>query len=183
MAVETPLLTLSWFYLLLLTQRGAELLLCARNRRLLRAQGGREIAPRSYRTMVALYLGFHLFLLLEAFPFTVAADRLSWTLLAGYGLVQVLRYWTIASLGRYWNTRIVVVPGSHLVCTGPYRWLRHPNYLVMTLEFALIPLLLRAPLTLLIFIPLLMLILRQRIALEEQALRELTDFQTEDEAD
>ncbi|PNU21385.1 hypothetical protein C2E25_02180 [Geothermobacter hydrogeniphilus] len=172
------LLNLSWFYLLLLIQRGAELLLCARNRRRLQARGGREYAPRSYRGMVALYLGFHLLLLIEAYPFRVPADLLTWSLLTSYGLVQLLRYWTIGVLGDFWNTRIVVIPGSRLVRTGPFRWLRHPNYLVMTLEFAIIPLLLRAPTTLLLFIPLLLVTLRRRIALEEEALSRWTDFTT-----
>lgn len=151
-------------------------MLCARNRRRLVARGGREFAPHSYRGMVILYLAFHLLLLLEAFPFQIASDLLSWAMLACYGLVQLLRYWTILTLGEFWNTRIVVVPGSTLIKHGPYRWLRHPNYLVMSLEFAIIPLLLRAPVTLLLFVPLILLTLRKRIRLEEQALTQETDF-------
>jgi len=130
--------------------------------------------------MVALYLGFHLLLLLEGCPFRVPPDLLTWALLFSYLLVQGLRYWTIASLGEFWNTRIVVVPGTHLVTTGPYRWLRHPNYLVMTLEFAITPLLLRSPTTLLIFVPLLLIVLRRRITLEEEALRKWTDFSSQE---
>lgn len=176
------LLNLSWFYLLLLAQRGAELLLCTRNRRRLLARGGREHAPRSYRGMVALHLGFLLPLAIEAYPFTVPGDLLTWSLLAGYGLVQLLRYWAIWSLGDFWNTRIVVIPGTRRIRTGPYRWMRHPNYLAMTLEFAIIPLLLRAPTTLLLFIPLLLVTLRRRIALEEEALGKGADFDTHSRA-
>lgn len=174
--METTLLPFWWFYLLLILQRLGELVLCASNRRQLLARGGKEHAPESYRGMVLLHAGFCLSLLLETFPFQVPDDLLTWSMLGGYLLVQILRYWTIFSLGRYWNTRILVVPGTRLVQTGPYRWLRHPNYMVITLEFALIPLLLRAPWTLLIFSLANLFVLRHRIRHEEQALAELTSM-------
>lgn len=166
-------LSFFWFYLLLLLQRLAELILCARNRAAILQRGGREISPESYRVMVALHLGFYLFLLLEAWPFAIPADILTWSMLGLWLVVQALRYWTIASLGRLWTTRIMIVPGTELVQSGPFRFLRHPNYLVMTLEFAIVPLLLRAPLTLLLFGFANLLVLRQRIALEEKALETL----------
>jgi methyltransferase len=61
-----------------------------------------------------------------------------WAAIA-YLLVQGLRLWTLLSLGRYWTTRIIVVPGAPLVRKGPYRFIRHPNYLVVVLEIALLP--------------------------------------------
>ncbi|GAB4553774.1 MAG: isoprenylcysteine carboxylmethyltransferase family protein [Geothermobacteraceae bacterium] len=167
------LLSFGWFYLLLLVQRLAELCLCARNRAAMVRQGGHEIAPESYRWMVALHAGFYLVLLLEAWPFRIPADLLTWSMLGLWLLVQGMRYWVIASLGRLWTTRIMVVPGARLIHTGPYRFLRHPNYLVITLEFAIVPLLLRAPLTLLLFGFANLAVLRQRIALEEEAIASL----------
>lgn len=167
---------LAWFYLLLLLQRSGELLYARRNARRLLAKGGCEFFPQSYRTMFALHVGFYLALLLEPHPWTVPWDKLTLFCLVAYLPVQILRYWSIASLGSRWTTRIILIPGSKVVRLGPYRWLRHPNYLAITLEFLIIPLLMRAPWTLLVFTLANLAVLRQRIALEESALREHTDF-------
>ena len=91
-------------------------------------------------------------------------------------LLMIIRYWCILSLGPYWNTRIIVVPRQAQIKRGPYRWLRHPNYLVVSLEFILIPLLLRAPWTLCIFSLVNLIVLRQRIALEQRALDGSSDI-------
>lgn len=64
----------------------------------------------------------------------------SWPLIAAFLLLQAGRVWVIASLGPYWTTRIITVPGAPLVRSGPYRWLKHPNYLVVALEIPLLPL-------------------------------------------
>jgi methyltransferase len=86
-----------------------------------------------------------------------------------------LRWWTLATLGARWTTRVVVVPGEHLVKTGPYRWLRHPNYLAVVVEIAAIPMIHSAWLTAVIFSAANLAILRHRIAAEERALREFAD--------
>jgi methyltransferase len=96
--------------------------------------------------------------------------------LAGLVAVTTLRYASIATLGERWTTRIVSLPGSKVVRAGPYRFFRHPNYLVIALEFLLFPLLLRAPFTLVAFSLANLPVLRQRIRLEEKVLRETTDY-------
>ncbi|MGZ8448685.1 MAG: isoprenylcysteine carboxylmethyltransferase family protein, partial [Candidatus Deferrimicrobiaceae bacterium] len=73
-------------------------------------------------------------------------------------------------------TRIVAVPGSRVIRTGPYRWIRHPNYLVIVLEFLLLPLLLRAPYTLVAFYLANLVVLRQRIHQEERILMNHSDY-------
>jgi methyltransferase len=118
-------------------QRLAELVHARRNTRRLMAQGAVEIGAAHYPTMVALHAAW-----LAANAVWVAAhapplDPLFATL---YLLVQPLRFWAIASLGRYWTTRIVTLPGAPLVARGPYRLVRHPNYAVVVLEIALLPL-------------------------------------------
>lgn len=167
---------LEWVVPVVALQRAAELWLCRRNRRTLTGRGGREFFPESYPVMAALHALFLLSLAWESHPWRVPADAATYVLLASLAVVTVLRYWTIATLGERWTTRIVVVPGSRVVRAGPYRFLRHPNYLVIVLEFLLLPLLLRAPLTLAAFSLANLLVLRQRIRLEETVLREMTDY-------
>jgi len=169
------MISLGWVAPIVAAQRLAELWLCRRNRRRLLARGGREIRPDTYGTMVALHTLFLLSLSWESYPWRVAADIRTWACLAALAAVTTLRYWAIASLGGYWNTRVVVVPGTRIVRTGPYRLLRHPNYLAIVLEFLLLPLLMRAPVTLVLFSLANLAALRQRIRIEEEALRDATD--------
>jgi methyltransferase len=164
---------LAWVAPALAAQRLGELWLCRRNRLRLLSRGGREVRPDTYRTMVALHVLFLASLSLESYPWRVPADARTWACLIVLVAVTALRYWSIASLGEYWNTRVVVVPGTRLVRAGPYRFLRHPNYLVIVLEFLLLPLLMRAPVTLVLFSLANLAALRQRIRIEETALAEI----------
>ena len=132
--------------------------------------------PETYRTIVVLHTLFFVALLAESFPWRVPLDPPTLFGLAALALLMLLRYWCIASLGVFWNTRILVLPGAAAVRRGPYRLLKHPNYLVVTLEFALLPLLCRAPFTLVVFSLANLAVLRRRIRLEERALRECTDW-------
>jgi methyltransferase len=166
-------ISLAWVAPVVASQRLWELWLCRRNRRRLLARGGREVRPDTYKTMVGLHLLFLASLALESHPWRVPADFRTWACLAALAAVTAFRYWTIASLGEYWSTRVVVVPGTRLVRAGPYRFLRHPNYLVIVLEFLLLPLLMRAPVTLVLFSIANLAALRQRIRIEEAALGEI----------
>ena len=85
-------------------------------------------------------------------------------------LSMSLRYWAISSLGRRWNTRVVVLPGVPLEAAGPYRHLRHPNYLAVVIEIFALPLVHSAWLTAIVFSVLNLIVLRTRIAVEERAL-------------
>lgn len=166
-----------WIYLLLIVQRLTELALAARNRKLALARGGVEYHPETYKKFIWLHSLFLASLLLESYPWQLPLDLLTWFCLALFGLLQLFRYWCIRSLGRQWNTRIIVIPGASLSRRGPYRFLRHPNYQVVTLELAVVPLLARAPFTLVVFSLANLVLLRQRIRLEEAALREHADFE------
>jgi len=169
------MISLVWVAPVVAAQRLGELWLCRRNRLRLLTRGGREVRPATYRRMVALHVLFLAFLAIESYPWRVPADIRTWGCLAALAIVTALRYWAIASLGEYWTTRVVVVPGTHLVRTGPYRLLRHPIYLVIVMEFLLLPLLMRAPVTLVLFSLANLAALRERIRIEEKALREATD--------
>ncbi|MBW3558436.1 MAG: hypothetical protein KY449_01515 [Proteobacteria bacterium] len=116
-------------------QRLSELVVARRNTQALLAQGGVEVGRRHYPLIVALHAAW--LVGLWALGWDEPVNPL-W--LAAYALLQGLRGWVLGSLGRRWTTRIIVVPGETLVRRGPYRWLPHPNYLVVTGEIAVLPL-------------------------------------------
>jgi methyltransferase len=127
--------------LLVALERLAELVTARRHTRWSRAHGGVEHGAGHYPVMVALHTGLLAGCLLE----TAALERpflpgLGWPALAAVLLAQALRWWCISALGPRWNTRVIVVPGLPLVRSGPYRWLRHPNYAAVVLEGAALPL-------------------------------------------
>ena len=117
-------------------ERLAELPWAAANTKRLLANGGREVASGHYPAIVAVHAAW-----LAALWWLAPGRPVSMPLLALFGLVELGRLWVLASLGRRWTTRIIVVPGETLVSGGPYRFLAHPNYVVVALEIALLPLL------------------------------------------
>jgi len=117
-------------------QRLGELVYAGRNTRALRARGAAEFGANHYPLIVALHLAWLLSLLVLV-PWRTPPV---WPWLGLYVGLQGVRLWVIASLGRHWTTRIIAAPGAPLVRHGPYRWLRHPNYLVVALEIAVLPL-------------------------------------------
>ena len=174
----------SFFLFLLLVgvvaiQRVAELALSKRNIAKAIARGGFEVGRGHYPWMVFLHTAFLVAAPLEVWllarPFR---GGLAFVSLAVLAIATVLRYWAISTLGERWNTRIVVIPNAAAVTAGPYRYFRHPNYLAVILEFFFLPLVHGAWLTALIFSLLNAALLRVRIAAEEQALRETSDYAT-----
>ena len=116
-------------------ERLAELPWAEANRRRLVAGGGYEVGAGHYPAIVLVHA------LWLATLWVLAPGRpVNLYLLAAFALVEVGRIWVLATLGRRWTTRIIVVPGETLVARGPYRFLAHPNYLVVALEIALLPL-------------------------------------------
>lgn len=151
---------------LVAAQRLAELLLARRNTTALKARGAVEIGAGHYPLIVALHAGW----LAAIVVFLPDPAAVSGWLLALYVLVQGLRLWTVSSLGPYWTTRIITLPGAPLVRRGPYRFLRHPNYVVVTLEIAILPLALGEVVVALVFTLLNAAALAWRIRQEEVAL-------------
>jgi methyltransferase len=167
-------------YLLLLVilsgQRLWELRLSRRNARLLRERGAVEMAGSHYPLIVIMHLLFFAGILVEHFYLGRKAPDWWPIPFLCLVLVQWLRLWSIRSLGSFWNTRIFVVPGSRPQTTGPYRWLRHPNYVAVMLEFILIPILFGAYATMVWASIINALILfKIRIPAEENAWRVLGD--------
>jgi len=116
-------------------QRLAELQLARRNSSRLLAEGAVEHGRGHYGFLVALHGAW-----LAALWALAPGRPVALPLLALFALLQLGRVWVIATLGKRWTTRIIVKPGAPLVASGPYRWLSHPNYLIVTLEIALLPL-------------------------------------------
>ncbi len=169
-------MSLLWIFAFLAAERLFELAFSRRNFRRLELLGGKEFHAETFRTIVALHTLFLLSLLWESYPWRIPLNALTWSTLTVLVLLQATRYWCMASLGENWNTRIILVPGGKVKRRGPYRVMRHPNYLVVVLEFIFIPLLMRAPVTMIAFSLANLVILRKRIRLEEEALREMTDY-------
>jgi methyltransferase len=127
---------LHWTLGLVLLQRVIELVWARRNTAQLRRLGGVEADAEGYPYFVLLHAGWLVSLAL----FLPAATPPIWPLLGLFALLQLGRLWVISSLGHYWTTRILTLPDAPLVQTGPFRWFRHPNYLLVIAEIAVLPL-------------------------------------------
>ena len=147
-------------------ERLAELALAHRNTQAMLRAGAQEIGRGHYPLIVLLHLSW----LVAVYVFADTNAPPVWGWLAFYGALQALRYWTIASLGRYWTTRIITLPSAPLVRRCPYRFMRHPNYLVVILEIAVLPLAFRELQVAMIFAWLNAMLIAWRVRIETKAL-------------
>ena len=155
----------AWLVAFLIVQRVIELGFAQFNTGRLRTKGGIEFGAAHYPFMIVLHASWLLGL------FVLGYDRPIipfW--LALFVILQFGRLWVIASLGRRWTTRVIVLPGATPVARGPYRWLRHPNYLIVALEIAVVPLALGLPVFALIYSLANAALLAYRIRIENEAL-------------
>jgi methyltransferase len=159
---------------LVATQRLLELVLSRRNERRIRARGAVERGRGHYPLMVALHALWIASTLVEGILRGPEVPALWPVPLALFLLAQALRYWAVFSLGESWNTRILVVPGAKLVRRGPYKYLDHPNYVVVVVEILAFPLIFGAWVTALVFTALNAALLYVRIREEDRALAELS---------
>jgi methyltransferase len=172
-----------WFVLLIAAvavERVVELVVSQRHIAWAKARGGVEVGRSHYRAMVAV----HVWLLVGSVLEVVVLGRvflpwLGWPALVGVLAAQGLRWWCIITLGPQWNTRVVVVPGAGRVTGGPYRWLRHPNYLAVVVEGVCLPIVHTAWITASTFTVANAWVLRRRIDIENNAL-DLLDIRAGD---
>lgn len=148
-------------------QRLSELLLSRRNEARLKLRGAVEAGANHYPVMVALHVAWLAVLWLLCW--NVEPNLL---LVAAFLALQPLRYWVIATLGDRWTTRVFVIPGASLFRTGPYRFFSHPNYLIVVLEIALLPLAFGLIWAAVLFSVLNLALLAWRIRIEQRALTE-----------
>ncbi|MGW6566286.1 isoprenylcysteine carboxyl methyltransferase family protein [Streptomyces sp. NPDC054975] len=163
-----------WYTLLLAAvaaERLVELVVARRNAAWTFARLGVEYGRGHYPVMVALHTALLASCLIEPWltdrPFL---PLLGWTMVAVVVLAQALRWWCVMTLGPYWNTRVIVVPGARLVQAGPYRFARHPNYVAVVAEIAALPLVHSAWLTAVVFTVANALLLAVRVRCENAAL-------------
>ncbi|HUY11495.1 MAG TPA: isoprenylcysteine carboxylmethyltransferase family protein [Candidatus Dormibacteraeota bacterium] len=152
--------------LFIAVQRIIELIYANANTKRALANGGVEVAPAQHNWLIGLHAAW----LVALFFFIPSHTEPNLPLLALFLLLQIARIWTIASLGRFWTTRIITFSDAPLVRRGPYRWFRHPNYTIVTLEVAVLPLAFGAWQIALLFTILNGIALFIRIRVEERAL-------------
>jgi methyltransferase len=170
----TSLTAFTVLVVLVALERLAELVVSKRNAAWSMERGGRETGQGHYPFMVVLHTGLLVAMLVEAF--VVRPDVpgvLAWSMLTLVLAAQALRWWCITTLGRRWNTRVIVVPGLPPVTGGPYRFFSHPNYVAVVVEGLALPLVHGAWITALVFTVLNAALLRVRLQVEDEALATL----------
>jgi methyltransferase len=165
----------TWLIAAIALERLAELVVSKRNAAWSFARGGVESGRRHYVVMVVLHTGLLVGALVEVWLRQPAfLPALGWTMLALVLAAQGLRWWCIATLGRQWNTRVIVVPGLPRITGGPYRSLTHPNYVAVVVEGVALPLVHSAWITALVFTLANAVVLAVRIRVENRALASMT---------
>lgn len=158
------------FVMIVITQRIIELKIAKRNEQWILKQGGYEVGKEHYKFIVTLHVFFFVSLLVEV---TIAQPPFAaWVIIpfVFFMVAQFGRIWVITTLGHFWNTRIFILPNAKLVTTGPYRYMKHPNYFVVMIEIASLPLIFQAYWTAMIFSILNLSVLSYRIHIENKAL-------------
>ena len=167
-----------WYVLLVAAvglERVAEIVVARRNLAWSRAQGGLEFGAGHYPFMAVLHTAFLFACVAEVVllhrPFIPV---LGWSMLVVVIAAQALRWWCVSTLGRQWNTRVVVIPGAPRVSGGPYRFFSHPNYVAVAAEGIALPLVHSAWITALVFTVLNAPLMVARISAENAALARLS---------
>lgn len=157
-------------------QRIIELFVAKRNEEWIKSQGGYEVGKEHYPFMVALHVSFFISLLLEFIVLDRGLSIFLIPLFIVFVITQLMRIWILSSLGRFWNTKIMILPGASVVKKGPFQFMRHPNYTIVALELLVIPLMFNAFITAVVFSLLNLWMLSVRIPIEEAALSEDTNY-------
>ena len=161
---------------IVILQRLIELLIAKRNEKRLLSQGAYEAGAAHYPVMVAMHIAFFVSLITEVMLFSRPLSALWDVFLIIFLIAQIMRIWCLISLGKFWNTKIIILPGADIVRKGPYKWVRHPNYLIVTTELLILPLMFSSYFTVIIFTLLNGWMLAVRIPAEEKALKEATNY-------
>lgn len=155
-------------------QRLIELRIAKHNERWMKARGAIELGASHYKWFILVHIAFFISLIIEASWTNVSYVPINYFLFSLLVITQILRYWCIVTLGRFWNTKIIVLPRVSPIKKGPYKYIKHPNYLVVAIELFVIPLLCQAYVTAILFPILHGILLCVRIPIENKALTQHT---------
>lgn len=161
------------FIILFIIQRLSELVIARRNEKWLLSQGAVQYGQEHYPFMIALHTLFIVSIITEYI--LRGQPAIDWLFLVLFLLVLSFKFWALSSLGKYWNTKIYRVPGVYPVKKGPYKFLKHPNYMEVVLEIAIIPLVFHLYYTTIIFTLLNAAMLWVRIGVENKVWAEVHD--------
>ncbi|MCM3566852.1 isoprenylcysteine carboxyl methyltransferase family protein [Neobacillus mesonae] len=165
------------FMAYLIIIRLIELMMAKKNENWMKQRGAVEFGTSHYPYMIMMHVLFFVSMILEKVFLNRELSPVWASILIIFITTQFMRGWVILSLGRYWNTKIIVIPNEKVIMKGPYRFIKHPNYAVVSLEFVLVPLLFNDYITACIFTVLNIFMLRVRIKAEEKALQSLTEYE------
>lgn len=161
--------------IIVILQRLIELFIAKRNERKMLSLGAYEVGASHYPFMILLHVSFFICFITEVVVFQKNLSPFFLYFLFFFLFVQAFRIWCLTTLGMFWNTKIIVLPGADIVKRGPYAFLKHPNYFVVCSEILLLPLMFEAYFTAILFTILNCMMLSVRIPIEEKALIEATN--------
>ncbi len=158
------------FISIVIVQRISELILSNKNENYLISQGAIEYDKKGYKYIVLMHNLFFISVITEFVLLERQLNEYWKVLLIIFICTQLLRYWAIFTLGKRWNTKILVLPNTEPIRSGVYKYLKHPNYVAVIIEIAIIPLLFSCYYTAIVFSILNLIVLKRRIRIEEEAL-------------
>ncbi|HLR63124.1 MAG TPA: isoprenylcysteine carboxylmethyltransferase family protein [Lentibacillus sp.] len=167
--------TWMWFFILaVIIQRLTELSIAKSNEKWMKSMGGIEKGEKHYKWFIILHCCFFIAIMTETSLNKHVLADINYFLLLMFLAAQAGRIWCIQTLGKFWNTKVIVLPGVIVIKKGPYKYVKHPNYIIVAVELFVIPMLVGAQLTAVLFPFLHLLLLRIRIPREEKALTKAT---------
>ncbi|MFD1336294.1 isoprenylcysteine carboxyl methyltransferase family protein [Oceanobacillus iheyensis] len=166
---------LTILFVFIILQRLIELIIASKNERWMLAKGGIEIEPQQHKWFIMVHGLFFISIIVELILSNPSIPELFILWFSLFIATQFVRIWSITSLGKYWNTKIIILPGSTLVKRGPYKYVKHPNYIIVGIELFVIPMMFGAYWTAVIFPFFHLILMSIRIPAEEKALTSLND--------
>lgn len=170
-------LFLALFVGVIIVERVVELFIAHRNEKWILQQGGKEVGAGLSKIIVVFHMLWFAAFLTEGFARSAELLAPQWLAITVLVLLQAGRYWCIRALGKFWNTKVLVLPDARLARRGPYKWIRHPNYLIVILEIFCYPALFGCFWTAILGSAVNGVLLRKRIAQEVAALNAHTDYE------
>lgn len=160
-------------FIFIILQRIVELVIAKRNEKWMINRGGIEWGSEHYKWFIVVHMLFFISILIEVSIRDYSSFELNNYVFILFLLTQLARVWCIQALGKFWNTKIIILPNRSLVSRGPYKYVKHPNYIIVGIELFIIPILFGAYITAFLFPILHVLLMTIRIPLENRALSEV----------